>query len=160
MVTSQERGSDERAAGVLARVVFALIGLYLVVAVAQRVALFADGSYWFLSILLEGGVQSWNPRWSSYTILSAPTILAAWSGVRNVTALEVVFGVGMYGHFAIMMIICARAAARRRHLLIFPAASFFLVSANMGFWPHTGSHVMVSLFWSLLFVLMLPSSHT
>lgn len=153
-------GTEARISAAIATTVFALLGLYLVVAVVQRVALFADGSYWFLGVLMEPSLPSWNPRWASYSILSAPLVLAVRSGVRDIATLELFFGVGMYAHFAVMVLICARAAERRRHLLVFPAASFFLVSANMGFWPHTGSHVMVSLFWSLLFLLVLPTTRT
>jgi hypothetical protein len=127
----------------------------LVIAVAQRIALFVDGSNEFLAALQ--GPDWWlHSRFLSRFLSRLPVHIGISWGVTDLDTLLVLFGVGMFGHFALMLGVCTLAARDRSEYVLFPLASFFLVSANLSFYPFNGSHLLVSVFWSLLFVVTMP----
>lgn len=138
------------------RVLAALLALYCALAIGQDVALFGDGSWLFLRTLLEPELQPLNPRFASDAITRLPLLTGIWMGLRDVDWLRAAYGLGLFGHYLLLLVVCSRAARRRPQLLFFPLSSVFLLSANMTYWPFSGSHVLVSVYWALLFVLLLP----
>ncbi len=138
-------------------IVITSLGLYLLIAIAANVGLFADGALAFLEGL-DFPPDFWlHPRLTSRILVRLPLYAALWAGVTDLGPLHLAFATGLFGHFAVTLTICALAVRDRPVFLFFPLASFFLASANASFFAFTGSHVAVSLFWSLLFVLLMPA---
>jgi hypothetical protein len=141
--------------GRLQAIVVGVVIAFLLLALAQRVPLFADGG-WLLIRNLRPDPLFVTPRITSDFVYQIPMRTAVLMGVTSFRVMELLYGVGVLGHFVLMLVICWKASPSRRELIFFPVASFFLVSANLIFFSFTGSHLVVSGYWVLLFVLLLP----
>lgn len=152
----------QRELRILTGITLAGLAAFLLVAVVQRVALYADGAYMFyLTVGERHSLVSFTyPRASSDLLLRGPLWLALHLDIDGTFLLELIFGFSVFSHFILMFVACKRASKQRPLLMVFPITSLVLLSANMGFWPFTGSHVVVSLFWSLLYVTVLPEPWT
>lgn len=150
---------DTRTLRLLFAIVTACLTIYLLAAVAFRVGLFADGSFLFLRTLLSRGLEV-GSRGMEDVVTRLPLLLAIRTGRQGMHELAIIYGVGLFAHAALMVLICLKAARERWVLVLFPLASFFLVSANIVFWPARAGGVLVSEYWSLLFILVVPGRWT
>jgi hypothetical protein len=133
--------------------------LYLAIAIGTWTSLYADGSFYFTWILEHQRPMDFDPgRHFAHTMTQAPAVAAIRLGMTDLPILTFIFGLGLFAPFALSLALCWWAAGSRKELVLFPLVSFFAVSANSSFFIVSESHLLVALFWALLFTLLLPEN--
>jgi len=136
-------------------VLLALCVLHTTTAVVSRQFLFADGS-WYLSWILEHEDFRLDRYRSFAEVLTQfPAVLWIRLGGRHLAPIELLLGSGLYFHYVMTLLLCLLTARNNSELMLFPLASFFAVSANSTFFIVSESHVLASLFWPLVFLMLL-----
>lgn len=131
-------------------------------AVASDLQLWGDGAWLFIEIVSKRGYYFWVGDWKSrlfqsrlFTILveQTPTVIATHLRIHSLHLLSVVFGVTLYSHALLSLYLCYRYA-RRKWYILFPLLSFFAGPMNVETYLSTDSHLLVSLYWPVLFILL------
>lgn len=132
------------------------------VAVASDLQLWGDGVYFLTEIAAARGYFFWfadfpsdffRSRIFTTMIVQAPAALAARLGVDSLPALSKILGLTLYGHALLSLFVCSRLTPRR-WLLLFPLLSLFAGSMNAEAYLITDGHLLPSLYWPALFVLL------
>ena len=146
-------------------VVFAaLVALLLerATAVANDLQLWGDGIWFLIRIASTRTYYFWVANfWTDFyksrvftnLMVQTPLVLATHLRVHHLHALSVVFGITLYAHGLIALYLCYLYAAPRWYVL-FPLLSLFAGTMNVETYIVTDSHVLVSLFWPILFILL------
>jgi hypothetical protein len=131
-------------------------------AVTSDLQLWADGSWIFIRVAATRGYYFWVGDWERYLFRSrffsilanqTPLVVATHLPIHSLHALSLIFGITLYAHGLISLYICYRYAERRWYLL-FPLLSFFAGTMNVEAFPIHDSHITVSLYWPILFILL------
>ncbi len=147
----------------------AMLGIAMVAVVVERftavasdLQLWGDGAWVFIEIASKRGYHFWVGDWKSQLFQSrlfttlleeTPTVLATHLRVHSLHLLSVVYGVTLYGHALLSLYLCYRYA-RRKWYVLFPLLSFFAGPMNVETYLSTDSHLLVSLYWPVLFILL------
>lgn len=131
-------------------------------AVASDLQLWGDGAWLFIRIASTRDYYFWVGDWKSrlfqsrlFTILleQTPTVAASHLRIHSLHVLSIVFGVTLYGHALLSLYLCYRYAGRRWYIL-FPLLGFFAGPMNVETYLSTDSHLLLSLYWPVLFILL------
>ena len=131
-------------------------------AVASDLQLWGDGVWVFVEIVSRRSYYFWVGDWKTrifqsrlFTILveQTPTVIATHLRIHSLHLLSVVYGVTLYSHALLSLYLCYRYA-RRRWYILFPLLSFFAGPMNVETYLSTDSHLLVSLYWPVLFILL------
>ena len=131
-------------------------------AVASDLQLLNDGAWFLIRIASTRNYYFWigsfKHEWFRsrvFTILieQTPIVLATHLGVRTLHTLSLIYGVTLYSHALLSLYLCYRFAARRWYVL-FPLLSFCAGTMNAEAYLSTDSHLIVSLYWPVLFILL------
>lgn len=119
----------------------------------------ADGAYYFARILDDRTFI--NPTWSrlhAVLVVQWPLVLAVKAGVTSLPVLKALFHLGPYLPFFLSFLICCYAsrALNNNALLLFPLASYLLVSLPAASIFIGESHVLAVIVWPILFLLLQP----
>jgi hypothetical protein len=143
----------------------AAIGLYVVhvvLAIATGRHLFGDGSWFLVKLLSEGHVAIWTPHWprdfyasriGTFLIFEGPTLLVSRLLPEDLRVLSAVFGASLFLHKPLSLVACYWLAPDKRFLL-FPVASIFAATINAEMYICSETHLVISLFWPLLFLVV------
>jgi hypothetical protein len=119
----------------------------------------ADGAYVFARILEDRTFlySVWS-RWHADVALQWPLVLAVNAGITNVPVLKFLYHLGLYLPFLLSFAICWHASRRLNNdaLLLFPVASYLLVSLPAASILAGASHVLAVAVWPILFLLLRP----
>jgi hypothetical protein len=131
-------------------------------AVACDLQLWGDGAWFLIRVASTRGYYFWVGDWKReffrariFTILAeqTPLVLGTHLNIHSLHVLSLIFGITLYSHGLISLYICYRYAARRWYML-FPLLSFFGGTMNVEAYLSTDSHLLVSLYWPVLFILL------
>jgi hypothetical protein len=132
------------------------------IAVASDLQLWGDGAWLFIEVVTKRGYHFWVGDWKSrlfqsrlFTILleQTPTVVATHLRIHSLHLLSVIYGVTLYSHALLSLYLCYRYA-RRKWYILFPLLSFFAGPMNVETYLSTDSHLLVSLYWPVLFILL------
>ena len=118
----------------------------------------ADGAWFFAQILDQGSVRDyWSRRYGDLALLW-PALLAVKAGVTSVPVLGALFHVGLYLPFLLSFLICwyASRSLDDDALLLFPLASYLLVTLPAASILVGSSHIVAVVVWPILFLLLRP----
>ncbi len=119
----------------------------------------ADGAYAFTRILDDRTFLhvAW-PRLYADLAMRGPLAVAVNAGVTSVPVLKAIFHLGLYLPFFVSFAICWYASRPLKNdaLLLFPLASYLLVSLPAASISSSTSHVLAAMVWPILFLLMRP----
>jgi hypothetical protein len=116
----------------------------------------ADGAWTFARILDRTFVTHiWSRRYGDLALLW-PALLAVRAGVTSVPALNALFHFGLYLPFLLSFLICwyASRSLNDDGLLLFPLASYLLVTLPAASILVGSSHVIAVVVWPILFLLL------
>ncbi len=147
----------------------AMLGIAMVAVVVERftavasdLQLWGDGAWVFVEVVSKRGYHFWVGDWKSQLLQSrlfttlleeTPTVLATHLRVHSLHLLSVVYGVTLYAHALLSLYLCYRYAKGKWYIL-FPLLSFFAGPMNVETYLSTDSHLLVSLYWPVLFILL------
>jgi hypothetical protein len=118
--------------------------------------LYADGPFYFYRLLLTGGPLDIDyGRHFAHLATQWPAAAAVPLGVRRIDTLAFLFGVGLYGPPLVGLACCAWIARHRPEFLLFPIATAVAITSNSSFFVVSESHLLIAVFWPLLFLLTL-----
>lgn len=138
---------------------------HIVVALATSRHLFGDASWFLVKMLAENHIAVWYTdfwrdfyvsRLGTFFTLQYPTLLLSRLGVRDLFTLSYAYGLTLFVHKPLSLWICYRFASDKR-LFVFPLLALFAGSINVEGYIVSESHLMVSLFWAILFILLCPN---
>ena len=152
-----------------ARLVTIAVALYVIgtlVAILLHRHLFGDAAWYLVKVLSDGQVVNLEPglhalyrsRWFAFQFTQAPLLWASEIGVTNLTALSWIYGLTMYAHRVVSLLLCWIWLKDKR-LFLFPLASLFAGSINADLYIVSETHFLLSLVWPL-FVLLLAADLT
>lgn len=145
-----------RAVRALLTLCAAAAALQAVVLIAVQAHLFADGAFYLYWLLDARRPMDFDAgRHFTHLVTQWPLVLAMRAGVTEVGAISRLLGAMWYGPMLAALALCAWIARRRPELLLFPLASAAAVTANSSFFVVSESHLLVALFWPLVFLLAL-----
>jgi hypothetical protein len=133
----------------------AMLGIHAlgaVVASLSHRALYADGSYALFRILTTLDFFHFDPaRQFAQYILNGPFLLAAVSGVKDLSVLSVIFGLTLFLHPVVSLAVSYRIVRRvSPALFLFPLISHSLLVTTTSFFMISEAHLGASLFWPML----------
>lgn len=140
----------------------AAVVLERIAAVAGDLHLHADGVWFLVKIASTRACYFWILDWRTqfyksraFTILieQLPTVVATHLPVHSLHTLSLVFGATLYLHALLALYLCYHYAPQRWYVL-FPLLSLYAGSMNAEAVPANDSHLVVSLFWPVLFILL------
>jgi hypothetical protein len=117
-----------------------------------------DGAWTFARILDRTYVSHmWSRRYGDFVLLW-PALLAVKASVTSVPVLNAVFHFGLYLPFLLSFLICwyASRSLNDDALLLFPLASYLLVTLPAASILVGSSHVVAVVAWPILFLLLRP----
>jgi hypothetical protein len=119
-------------------------------------SLFADGMYYFLSVLQRRDVALFEPaRRTVHVLQQFPTILALRMGVSELGALAVVYGMTLQILPLILTAACYPLLPRKeKALFVFPLAHYLLGTTVAFFAPIVEGPVAAAYFWLLLVLIV------
>lgn len=136
--------------------------VHVVLAIAADRHLFGDASWFLVKLLSEGHVAIWTQHWpwdfyvsriGTFSIFEGPTLLASRLLPENLRVLSAVFGASLFLHKPLSLAVCYWVAPDKRFVL-FPAASIFAATINAEMYICSETHLVISLFWMLLFLVV------
>ena len=129
-----------------------LTGIY---AAFQWRSLFADGTWYFVRLLVRHDFALWEPaRYTVHILQQFPTMAALRLGVTQPGALAVIFGLTLQLLPLLLTAACYPALPRdKKALFVFPLAHYLLGTMVAFFAPIVEGPVAAAYFW-LLFVLV------
>jgi len=141
-------------------IIWIIIALYLFsigYAIVSQRPFFADGANYFLRILESKSFQGDSARRFAHYLTELPVIFSIkFLHVTNINVLSYIFGFGLYLPQIISLILCYSIAVRtNRHFMIFPIIALFGLSLNMSFFIISELHVILNIFWPILFYITL-----
>ncbi len=131
-------------------------------AVASDLQLWGDGAWVFVKIASTRNYYFWVGDWKThlcqsrfFTILleQTPLVIATHLRIHALSALSLIYGITLYSHALLSLYLCYHYASRRWYVL-FPLLSFFAGPMNVEAYLSTDSHLLVSLYWPVLFILL------
>jgi hypothetical protein len=134
----------------------------VIVAIASQRYLFGDNPWFLIKLLSEGHSANWSTNWpkdfyvsriGAFAVLELPTLLASVVAPDRFPLLSAVFGATAFLHKPLALAACY-AAVKDKRWLVFPAASLFAASINAEIYIASETHLLLSLFWPLLFLLL------
>jgi hypothetical protein len=152
-----------------ARLVSIAVALYVIatlVAILVHRHLFGDAAWYLVKVLSDGEVVTfesglsvlYRTRWFAFHFTQDPMLWASELGVTSMTALSWIYGLTMYGHRVVSLLLCW-IWLRDKRLFLFPLASLFAGSINADLYIVSETHFLLSLVWPL-FVLLLDADLT
>jgi hypothetical protein len=152
-----------------ARLVAIAMALYVIgtlVAILVHRHLFGDAAWYVVKALSDGHPVILEPdlpvlyrsRWFAMELTQGPMVWASQLGVTSLTALSWIYGLTMYAHRAVSLLLCW-IWLRDKRLFLFPLASLFAGSINADLYIVSETHFLLSLVWPL-FVLLLAADLT
>lgn len=152
-----------------ARFVAIAVALYVIatlVAILVHRHLFGDAAWYLVKVLSDGQVVTlesglgvlYRSRWFSFHVTQEPLLWASELGVTSMTALSWIYGLTMYAHRVVSLLLCW-IWLRDKRLFLFPLASLFAGSINADLYIVSETHFLLSLVWPL-FVLVLDADLT
>jgi hypothetical protein len=132
-----------------------LLACLLGALIACQVHLYADGSYHLLWLLArDEAINTDPPRYFANLAVALPALLAVRLGVTDIGTLSLLLGGTMYGHYLLSVLVCFGLTREQPHLMLFPLLSIFAGGVNASFFIVSESHLLVSVFWPLVFLLV------
>ncbi len=131
-------------------------------AVAGDLHLWGDGAWMFIRIASTRNFYFWVGDWKArlfqsrfFTILleQTPLVIATHLRIHSLHLLSVIYGATLYSHALLSLFLCYHYT-RRRWFILFPLLSFFAGPMNVEAYLSTDSHLLVSLYWPALFILL------
>lgn len=133
-----------------------LLVVQTVVLVVVQAHMYADGVFYLYWVLDTGWPLDVDfGRHFAHLATQWPTALAIQAGVNDIPTLSRILGLGLYLPSLAGIACCAWVAGDRRELLLFPLLTAAGVTANSTFFVVSESHLLVAVFWPLLFLLTL-----
>jgi hypothetical protein len=130
--------------------------LQTLVLIASQAHLFADGAFYLNSLLTTESPLPRNPgRHFANLATEWPAVAGIRLGVADLDQVSYLLGMGLYMPTFVGLVCCAWIARRTREWLLFPLLTAVAVTSNSAFFVVSESHVLVGLFWPLLFLLLL-----
>ncbi len=156
---------DPRTARLVA-IAVALYAIATLVAILVHRHLFGDAAWYLVKVLSDGQVVNlesglgvlYRSRWFSFHVTQEPMLWASQLGVTSLTALSWIYGLTMYAHRVVSLLLCW-IWLRDKRLFLFPLASLFAGSINADLYIVSETHFLLSLVWPL-FVLLLDADLT
>ena len=138
-----------------ARLVAIAVALYVVatlVAILVHRHLFGDAAWYLVKVLSDGEAVDFEPglralyrsRWFAYHLTQEPMLWASELGVTSMTALSWIYGLTMYAHRVVSLLLCW-IWLRDKRLFLFPLASLFAGSINADLYIVSDNRKCVSL---------------
>jgi hypothetical protein len=130
--------------------------VHLVAAIATDEVLFRDGVHYLLSVMRVQAPRLWDPARSLANLATQlPVVLAIRLGVRDIGWLAHLLGAGLFLPELLSMAVCFWCVrGRRTEMMLFPLLSQWAFAASSSFTVVGESHLMHSLFWVLLFLIL------
>jgi hypothetical protein len=160
-LAGEEHGLDSRTARLIG-IAITLYGVGILVAILFHRHLFGDAAWYLVRVLSESQVTAFDSgreffrsRWFAFHFTQWPLLWASDLGVTSLTALSWVFGLGLFLHRALSLLVCW-LWLRDKRLFLFPLASLFAGSINAEVYIVSETHLLLSLVWPL-FVLLLAA---
>jgi hypothetical protein len=126
------------------------------VMIASQAYLFADGAFYLYVILTTRQPQDLQAsRYFADLVTQWPVVLAIHSGLTRIDTLSILLGASLYLPGLASLACCIWIARRQVNYLLFPLLSATAVTANSSFFIVSESHLLIALFWPLLFLLTL-----
>ena len=131
-------------------------------AVASDLHLWGDGAWMLVRIASAHDYYFWVGDWKSrlfqsrfFTILleQTPAVIATHLRIHSLHTISLIYGITLYSHALLSLYLCYRYTPRRWYIL-FPLLSFFAGPMNVEAYLSTDSHLIVSLYWPVLFILL------
>jgi hypothetical protein len=142
-------------------VVLVMLGITAAAGYAASIdlGLSADGAWAFARVLDDRTLVNvaW-PRLYADWVMRGPLALAVNAGVTSLPVLKAVFHLGLYLPFLVSFALCwyATRPLDNDALLLFPLASYLLVSLPAASMLSSTSHVLAAIVWPILFLLLRP----
>jgi hypothetical protein len=140
----------------LSGLIASLYVAHLATAILSNQVLFLDGVHYFLTILQYG-----HPRFHESArvlgniVTQSPVAFGVLLGLRGFTILGWLLGIGVYLPAPLSLLVCAWSLGPRRwHLMAFPLLSQFAFAMSSSFIIVGEHHLMHSLFWAILFMVL------
>jgi hypothetical protein len=129
--------------------------LQAVVLVVSQSHLFADGAFYLYSILTtEAPLGPDFGRHFAHVVTQWPAVVGIQMGLADVDRLSYLLGVGLYLPALVGIACCAWIVRRNVEWVLFPLLAAAAVTSNSSFFVVSESHLLVALFWPLLFLLV------
>ena len=115
-----------------------------------------DGVYYFVKILEEK--EFYHVSWARYfaeLIIQWPLVVAVNIGMKDLSGLAFVHGMGMLIVHAVSFALCWRVLAdKKKWMMVFPIASYLMITQTGDYWFLGEHHVMTLMSWPILFLLL------
>jgi hypothetical protein len=136
-----------------------VVGLALLAALYAALewrSLYADGSFYFLTVLTRHGFALMEPaRRTVHVLQQFPTVLALRIGISRLDALAVIFGLSLQALPLVLTASCYPVLPReQKPLFLFPLGHFLLGTMAASFAPIVEGPVAAAYFWLLLFLIL------
>ena len=121
-------------------------------AVLTARALYDDGSYYFMRVLAAGGfTEMLFTRGHAAFLFQLPVVIALKCGIRDLTQLQLAFGLGCFCAWPVAMVVCLRLAPKHFWLVALACGAGYLNAAFVAVGEHVVAHAF---FWPVVFVLL------
>lgn len=128
--------------------------IHIIYAIISFRLLYADGSYYFVSILAKYSFMQWGARKFAQIASQIPLVAALKLGIKDISVLGYIYGTSLFISFPISLIICYWAAKEEIRYLVFPLLSLVAGFMNTEFFIISEHNFLLYLFWALLFLML------
>jgi hypothetical protein len=133
----------------LACLMFLISILYAIVTAR---ALYDDGSYYFMRVLEAGGfTEMLVTRGHAAFLFQLPVVIALKFGIRDLTQLQIAFGLGCFCAWPVAMALCLWLSPKHFWLVALACGAGYLNAAFVAVGEHVVAHAF---FWPVVFVLL------
>ena len=129
-----------------------IFALFIAFAILTARCLYADGSYFLVSVLeAQNFAVIGSCRGFSHYLIEFPVVVALALGVNWIPCLTFLFGVGCFCAWPVAMFLCYRMEPRHFWLVMLACAAGYLNAAFMSVGEHIVAHAF---FWPALFAIL------
>jgi hypothetical protein len=153
--TERSRSGREPVAVVALGIGLASLVVQTVVLIAFQGHLFADGAFYLYSVLTTEAPLAIDPgRHFAHLATQWPAVVGIRLGISGIDQLSYLLGVGLYLPTLVGLGSCAWIVRRNLEWVLFPLLTAVAVTSNSTFFVVSESHLLVGVFWPLLFLLL------
>lgn len=126
--------------------------LFIFFAVLTARCLYADGSFYFLDLLVAGNFNEiFASRSFAGYLFEFPVVAGLYLGITGIPCLTILFGIGCFCAWPLAMFLCYRMAPQHFWLVMLACAAGYLNAAFMAVGEHIVAHAF---FWPVLFAIL------